>query len=109
MSQTLTLLSTYSKDDVVAYYADYVDLQKPEETILRLLSPRLSGMSMLEVGIGGGRVTQHFVDRVREYQGIDLSPRMVDLCRDRFAGPERFSVRDMRELEAYGTDRKSVV
>jgi len=105
VSQTLTLLDTYSKDDVVAYYAGYVDLQKPEETILRLLSPRLPGMRMLEVGIGGGRVTQHFIDRVREYHGIDLSPRMVDLCRQRFPGPERFSVRDMRELESYATGR----
>jgi len=105
VSQTLTLLSTYSKDDVVAYYAGYVDLQKPEETILRLLSPRLSAMRMLEVGVGGGRVTQHFAERVREYQGIDLCPRMVDLCRHRFSGPERFSVRDMRDLDSYDSAR----
>ena len=109
MSQTLTLLQTYSKDDVVAYYADYVDLQKPEQAILDLLAPRLAGMRMLEVGVGAGRVTQHFADRVREFQGIDLCPRMVWLCRQRFLRPERFSVRDMRDLDSYETGRFDLV
>jgi SAM-dependent methyltransferase len=105
MSQTLTLLQTYSQDDVIAYYADYVDLQKPEQTILGLLAPRLPTMRMLEVGVGAGRVTRHFAGRVREYQGIDLCPRMIWMCRRSFPGPERFSVRDMRDLDAYETGR----
>lgn len=104
MSQTLTLLHTYSKDDVVAYYADYVDLQPPEQTILRRLAPGLGGMRMLEIGVGGGRVTRHFVGRVREFQGTDLSPRMVEMCRERFAGAP-FSVQDMRELRGYESGR----
>ena len=105
MSQTLTLLQTYSKDDVVAYYAGYVDLQKPEQAILDLLAPRLPAMRMLEVGVGAGRVTRHFAGRVREYQGIDLCPRMIWMCRRSFPGPERFSVRDMRDLDSYETGR----
>jgi len=105
MSQTLTLLNTYSKDDVVAYYAACDALQKPEGTILRQLAPRLPAMRMLEIGVGGGRVTRHCADRVREYQGIDLCPRMVALCRGRFPGPERFSVRDMRDLGEYPAGR----
>ncbi len=104
MNQALALRETYSKDDVVAYYAKYDELQKPEESILRHLGPGLWAMRMLDVGVGGGRITKHFAPRVREYHGIDLSPRMVELCRERFAGSiprERFAVRDMRELDVY--------
>src|SRR5262249_48725044 len=87
------------------YYAGYVELQKPEQTILELLAPRLPQMRMLEIGVGAGRVTRHFAERVREFQGTDLCPRMVELCRERFARPERFLVRDMRDLDAYDPGR----
>src|SRR5256885_10034140 len=59
MNQALALKETYSKDDVVAYYAKYDELQKPEESILRHLGPGLWAMRMLDVGVGGGRITQH--------------------------------------------------
>ena len=39
---------------VVANYARKSDLQAPEETILRLLLPRLPTARMLDLGVGGG-------------------------------------------------------
>jgi SAM-dependent methyltransferase len=98
-------LETYSRDEVVAYYASYVELQKPEAAILRLLAPRLPGMRMLELGVGGGRITGHYAPLAAQYRAIDLSPRMVALCRERFRGriaPESFAVGDMRALGGYG-------
>ncbi len=98
-------LETYSRDEVVAYYAAYTDLQKPEAGILAQLGSRLAGMRMLELGVGGGRITEHYAPRVAEYRAVDLAPKMVELCRRRFRGriPEdRFSVGDMRSLEGYG-------
>ena len=93
---------TYSRDKVLAYYETYVELQKPEEAILALLAPELAPMRMLEIGIGAGRVTRYFAPRVREYEGIDICPSMVERCRATFAGSmpaERFSVGDMREMD----------
>jgi SAM-dependent methyltransferase len=97
-------LRTYSRRKVVSYYSGYTTLEKPEEAILRELSPRLSSMRMLDIGVGGGRMTEPFAPRVRTYLGIDISPEMIDACRKRFAGripADRFAVRDMRELERY--------
>jgi SAM-dependent methyltransferase len=97
-------LETYSRDEVVAYYAQYVELQKPEAQILRRLAPSLPAMRMLELGVGAGRITGHYAPRAAQYRAIDLCPRMVEECRRRFAGrlaPESFAVGDMRSLGGY--------
>lgn len=97
-------LETYSKHDVLTYYCSYVALQKPEAAILGLIHPRLQEFRMLEIGVGGGRLSEYFAPRVLAYHGIDLCPAMVQACRERFAGrlPENaFSVGDMRELDSY--------
>jgi SAM-dependent methyltransferase len=97
-------LRTYSSRKVVAYYRGYTALEKPEEAILRALSPRLPSMRMLDIGVGGGRMTEHFAPRVKDYQAIDISPEMIAVCRRSFLGrlnPECFQVRDMRELGSY--------
>lgn len=58
---------------------------------------------MLDLGVGGGRTTPHFIGAVREYVAVDYAPRMVDACRRRFpdhAGS--FHVGDARELSSLG-------
>jgi len=97
-------LETYSRDEVVAYYAGYLDLQPPEAEILRRLAPRLPAMRMLELGVGAGRISAHYAPLVADYRATDLCPRMVEACRRRFAGriaAERFAVGDMRALGGY--------
>src|SRR5262249_11174372 len=79
-------LRAYSRKGVVAYYSGYMSLDKPEAAILRALAPRLARLRMLDVGVGGGRMTEHFAPAVAQYHGIDLSPEMVETCRRRFAG-----------------------
>jgi SAM-dependent methyltransferase len=99
-------LRMYSRKRVVSYYSNFAALEKPEATILHALAGRLGSMRMLDVGVGGGRVTEHVASRVAHYRGIDISPQMVETCRRRFAGrlaPERFEVRDMRALDAFPT------
>lgn len=100
----LRCLETYSRDDVLAYYAGYVDLMRPEAAILRLLEARLPWIRMLELGVGAGRITRHFAPLVADYRAIDLCPRMVEHCRLRFRGridPDCFAVGDMRSLECH--------
>ncbi len=49
---------------------------------------------VLDVGVGGGRTTELLADDARSYVGIDSSPEMLDVARDRF--PDR----DLREGNA---------
>lgn len=102
----------YSRTDVLTYYRGYVVLEKPEQTILSLLAPQLPHMSVFEIGVGGGRMTEHFAPLAGSFEGIDLCPEMVAACQRRFAGrlpAHSFSVGDMRALASYGTGRYGLV
>ncbi|MDQ3622815.1 MAG: class I SAM-dependent methyltransferase [Verrucomicrobiota bacterium] len=91
----------YEQDSVVAEYVDSAGLQPPEQTILALLKERLAGWKMLDVGVGAGRTTAHFLPLVREYVGIDYAAAMVEACRRKFAGaakPAEFQQMDARDL-----------
>jgi ubiquinone/menaquinone biosynthesis C-methylase UbiE len=94
----------YSAPDVAAGYGRQTHLQPPEETILRLMMPFLSGARMLDVGVGGGRTALHFAKWVREYVGTDYSESMIRECERRFAGyPAHISFRvcDARSMEMF--------
>ena len=51
---------TYQASRIVWYYTQLSMLQPAEKTIIDLLKERLPTMKMLDLGIGGGRTTQHF-------------------------------------------------
>ena len=76
----------YRSPEIVARYSVQAALQPPERLILDILRPRLASMSMLDLGVGGGRTTVHFAPLVREYVATDCSPEMIDACRRRFRG-----------------------
>lgn len=61
-------------------------LQKPEETILSILKPRLSSMRMLDLGVGGGRTARFFAPLVGEYMGIDYAQAMIHACKKALVG-----------------------
>ena len=70
-----------------------------------MLGEELKRMRMLDLGIGGGRTTKHFVGRVREYVGVDYAPEMINVCRDRFpewARAGAFKVCDARAMPILG-------
>lgn len=59
---------------------------------------------MLDLGVGGGRTTQHFAPLVGEYVGIDYSPEMIAACKKRFtaaSGKFLFEVGDARNLSQF--------
>lgn len=94
----------YQAYDVVEEYAGLSHLQKPEQTILDLVKDRLSGMHMLDIGVGGGRTTLHFGRLVKRYVGVDYAEAMVQACRKRFAdwpGHISFEVVDVRSLSTF--------
>lgn len=95
---------TYQSQGVVKHYAQLRQLQPAEETIIQRLGDRLSSMKMLDLGVGGGRTTQHFAPLVGEYVGVDYSPEMIAACQKRFASSSRpivLEVGDARDLSQF--------
>jgi SAM-dependent methyltransferase len=66
----------------------YTDLSlKPaERRVLELLREELADAAMLDLGVGTGRTGHSFAPLVRRYVGLDYSPRMLELARERLAG-----------------------
>jgi ubiquinone/menaquinone biosynthesis C-methylase UbiE len=91
---------TYTAPSIVQHYAELSALQPAETTIFDLLQPQLGSMKMLDIGVGGGRTTQHFSGVTAEYTGIDYSAEMIAACQKRF--PEAvFQVCDVREMSRF--------
>ncbi|MGK7925599.1 MAG: class I SAM-dependent methyltransferase [Spirulina sp.] len=76
---------TYQAASIVWHYTQLSLLQAAEKTILDRFKAQLPTLKMLDIGIGGGRTTQHFAPLVAEYTGIDYSAAMIAACRQRFA------------------------
>lgn len=94
----------FGRDDVVSEYASFDFILWPERSILEELRPKLAGARMLDIGVGAGRTAIHFAPLVRDYVGIDISPRMIAACRRRFAGTpwnSLFTVSDVRDLREF--------
>jgi SAM-dependent methyltransferase len=90
----------YEIDDIVNDYVGRSELLPAEAATMNLLGSILGGMRMLDIGIGGGRTTLHFANRVREYVGIDYAEGMVEACRARFpALASSIRVGDVRNLK----------
>ena len=94
---------TWEKDSVVSEYSAASALQAPEKTIFGELGARLSGMDVLDIGVGGGRTTLHLAPAARAYVGVDCSNAMIDACKRRFGNRfpnASFLVGDATELRA---------
>jgi ubiquinone/menaquinone biosynthesis C-methylase UbiE len=75
---------TYNSTAIVEEYASLNDLQKPEQTILGLVTELVKNGSMLDIGVGGGRTTRYFAPLARQYIGIDYAENMIEACRKKF-------------------------
>ncbi|MCW3102504.1 MAG: Methyltransferase type 11 [Bacteroidetes bacterium] len=95
----------YSDSQVVKHYAAYsASLQRPERTIMNLIQPVLQEMRMLDIGVGAGRTTVFFADKVKEYTGIDFSEGMTRACKEKFGNTYPaavFETVDVRDLSRY--------
>lgn len=63
------------------------------------LVERLDASTVLEPGCGSGRMLVAFADRGIDVAGIDLSPRMVELARERLGGRGDVRVADMTDFD----------
>lgn len=89
---------------IVQHYSQLCQLQPAEQTILELLRHEWSTIKMLDIGVGGGRTTQHFSKIVQEYIGIDCAEEMIAACQKRFPSSSQsslFKVVDARDLRQF--------
>jgi ubiquinone/menaquinone biosynthesis C-methylase UbiE len=96
---------TYISSNIVRHYAQLNLLQPAEQTILNIFQDRLSAMKMLDIGIGGGRTTQHFAPLAQEYIGIDYSPEMISASQQRFPNiSSSIQIGDARDMSQFADD-----
>jgi SAM-dependent methyltransferase len=72
-------LERYNTPTVVSHYEQARGLQACEQYLFdRYITPR---MTILDVGVGGGRTTEYLSRIASRYVGVDYSRAMIDSCR----------------------------
>jgi SAM-dependent methyltransferase len=94
-----------SVDEELVTEYEQRDLRPVELLLLDRYADLLAGR-VLEIGVGGGRLTQELVGLARHVTGIDLAPAMVAHCRGRFpqASFHEMDLADLSALPAEGFD-----
>jgi|SRR5215831_4628757 len=95
-------------DDIIALYERHahtwdadrkltgVSFEKP--WLDRLIALLRQGGAVLDIGCGtGGPIAEYMIGRGFDITGIDSSPTMISMCRDRFPG-QQWLIEDMRTL-----------
>ncbi|OZC78898.1 SAM-dependent methyltransferase [Rhodococcus sp. 06-462-5] len=99
-------------DTVAESYADLVrdelDGRHLEHGLLATFADRVSSGSVLEVGCGTGRITEHLHRLGLEIAGMDLSPNMIEVAR-REHPHLRFGVGSMEVLDAGDSSLAGIV
>jgi ubiquinone/menaquinone biosynthesis C-methylase UbiE len=96
--------TAYTAPRIVNYYAQLNTLQPAEKAVLDLLKRQPSTIKMLDIGVGGGRTSQHFSKITSEYIGIDYSAEMISACNKRFSASSqkmKFEVCDARDMSQF--------
>jgi len=91
-------LGVYSTAEVVAHYADLDYLTACEQLLFKTyLHP---GMSIMDLGVGGGRTAPHLSAIASSYVGVDYSEEMIRICRTKFPH-QQFKVADASNLSQF--------
>ena len=94
-------LVRYRTPGVVSYYAEATQLQPAErELFSKHLEPNIS---ILDIGVGGGRTTPYLAELAHHYVGIDYSEEMVRACRSRYPS-QRFELCDASDLTMFADE-----
>lgn len=80
-----------------ALYQTFIDYEAEFRLYENQFKP-YGAKSVLEIGCGSGHLAQQFLNAGYEYTGIDISPQMLGLARQR-CPTARFTLADMRTLD----------
>ena len=73
----------WNDTDIVNWYKSRTHIQDSEKKIIEIIDfSKIK--SMLDIGIGGGRTTYYFKDLVKKYKGIDIVPKFIESCKNKF-------------------------
>ena len=101
--------SYYNSSATAEYFGTFKkDLFKAEAVILDSLREEIRDRPILEIGIGGGRITEHLRLFSADYTGVDYSEKMIAFCRQKFTNLPLF-VCDARNMSCFGAERFSTV
>ena len=104
--------NTYETKEIVKRYSTQDYLLKPEKTMLDMFKTKFKNMSMLDIGVGGGRTTQYFAQLTKEYVGIDYSKKMIDVCNKRFPKHSKkisFRLCDVRYMDMFNDNHFDLI
>jgi SAM-dependent methyltransferase len=91
-------LQTYCAPEVASHYAALNYLTPCEQLLFRTyLEP---GMTVLDLGVGGGRTTPYLSRVASRYVGVDYSEAMIQVCKKRFPDLD-FVLADASDLSAF--------
>lgn len=91
----------WARGNFVSAYANR-QLRPVEVILLARYRDALAGR-VLELGCGAGRITGYLEQMGATVLGVDISPRMIEYCRQRYPGG-RFELGDLRHPEALAPD-----
>ncbi|PYX33990.1 MAG: hypothetical protein DMG80_03905, partial [Acidobacteria bacterium] len=99
-------LRVYDSVEVAEHYANLAYLTPCEQHMFD--SHVRVGARILEIGVGGGRVSGYLLQRASSYIGVDYAPRMVAACRQKFPAAD-FRVADASDLSVFSDGSFDVV
>src|SRR5208337_3689643 len=100
MSPEDSNLETFSSRRIMRRYARLGDLFTSERVILEKLRARIGDRKLLEIGVGGGRMTRALLDLSSDYTAIDYSPAAIEATRRRFSLDSIYQC-DMRDMRRF--------
>lgn len=101
--------SFYNNPTTVEYFGTFKkELFKAEAVILDSLRDEIKDQPILEIGIGGGRITEYLRLLSADYTGVDYSEKMIEFCRQKFRDLPLF-VCDARNMSCFRAERFSAV
>lgn len=62
---------------------------QPSGVKIKLIKPLKKGMKVLDLGCGNGLMTQAIIDRGAIYAGLDISSKLISICKKKFAAEIR--------------------
>jgi ubiquinone/menaquinone biosynthesis C-methylase UbiE len=81
----------FDKENIVKRYAMMTGLHPCE--IYSFEQYITAGQDIIDIGVGAGRTTEYLAKKANRYLGIDISPNMIESCRNRYPGVQ-FEVDD---------------
>lgn len=93
-----TTLDAWSRLEVASYYSSLAYLTPCERLLFDAYLRQ--GMTILDLGVGGGRTTPHLSSIAGRYVGADFSAEMIAACQKKFAHLE-FRTLDAADLSVF--------